>query len=146
LVALAFVAPRIDVSLTPFGLEPQIWAGVLAAFTFFLSVVQLKVDWRGRAEAHKRSLAIYAQVHREAGYLLASECDLRNEACQRLLARYDFGTEIGIDIPEKDFLPQKRRHLTKIAISKHLDSHPAASILLMRAKFWARDNRTRRNP
>src|SRR3979409_723189 len=47
LVALAFVEPRIGVSLTPFGMDTQIWGGLLATFTFFLTIVQLKTDWKG---------------------------------------------------------------------------------------------------
>ena len=72
LVALAFVEPRINVRLTPFGWDSQIWIGVLAVATFFLTIVQLKTDWKGRANEHKRTFDIYAEVKREAGYLLAA--------------------------------------------------------------------------
>jgi hypothetical protein len=37
-------------------------------------------------------------------------------------------------------LPQKRRHKIKVALSKHLDAHPSASLLLTRLRFWFRDN------
>lgn len=141
LVALAFVRPRINLSLTPFSLDPQIWGGLLATLTFFLAVVQMKVDWKGRSDAHKHSLAIYADVHRQAGYMLAlGGGDLNEQECRRLLERYDLAGAVGIGIPEAEFLPQKRRHQTKIAISKHLDTHPAASICLTRLRFWFRDN------
>ena len=72
LVALAFVEPRIGVSLTPLGIDSQIWGGLLATFTFFLTIVQMKTDWKGRSDAHRRTLDLYAEVKREAGYLLAS--------------------------------------------------------------------------
>ena len=42
--------------------------------------------------------------------------------------------------PESEFLPQKRRHMTKVALSKHLDTHPSASLFLTRIRFWIRDN------
>ena len=51
LVALAFVEPRIGISLTPFKIDAQIWGGLLATFTFFLAIVQLKTDWKGRSDA-----------------------------------------------------------------------------------------------
>jgi len=37
---------------------------------FFLTLIQFKVDWGGKAEAHARSFRMYAEVKREAGYCL----------------------------------------------------------------------------
>jgi len=139
LTALAFVAPRINVSLTPFGLDPQIWIGLLSVAVLFLAIVQLKTDWKALSDAHGRTMDIYAEVKREAGYLLAPG-ELDDAACRRVLARYDMASAVGIAMPERDFLPQKRRHKLKVAISKYLDDHPAASIMLTRIRFWVRDN------
>ena len=135
LVALAFVEPRIGVSLTPFGIESQIWVGLLATFTFFLTVVQLKTDWKARSDAHRRALDLYAEVKREAGYLLASGAhdDL---AVRRVLARYDIASAVAIAVPERDFLLQKRRHLIKVELSKRLDTLPASSLTLARIRLW----------
>lgn len=139
LVALAFVEPRINVRLTPFGWDSTIWIGVLGVATFFLTLVQLKTDWKGRADAHKRTFDIYAEVKREAGYLLAAG-DIEDTACRRVLSRYDMASAVGVAIPEREFLPQKRRHKVKVALSKHLDAHPSASLILTRFRFWIRDN------
>jgi hypothetical protein len=140
LAALAFVEPRISLSLTPLGMEPQVWGGLLAVLACFLSVLQIKVDWKGRSDAHKRSLDIYAEVKREAGYLLASGEEFDKIACQRVIARYDMASAVGIQIPEHEFLHQKRRHKSKVALSKYLDHHPSASITLAKIKIWMRDN------
>jgi hypothetical protein len=140
LVALAFVAPHINFTLTPFCLDPQLWSGLLAVFVFFLSVLQAKVDWKGRAAAHERSLATYAEVKREAGYLLASGQDLDDHACRRLFARYDMASAVSVGIPERDFLGQKRSHKAKLELSRHLDQFPFASIIFTRIRFWIRDN------
>jgi hypothetical protein len=138
-VALTFVQPTINVRLTPFGLDTQIWVGALSVGTFFLTLVQLKTDWKGRADAHKRTFDLYAEVKREAGYLLAAE-DIEDTACRRVLSRYDMASAVGVPIPEAEFLPQKRRHKIKVALSKHLDTHPSASLFLTRVRFWIRDN------
>jgi hypothetical protein len=139
LVALAFVEPRIGLELTPFGLSDKMWIGMLAVATFFLSVVQLKTDWKGRADAHDRTLGAYAAVKREAGYVLASEIADEN-AHRRIIDRYDMAAAICVPIPEREFLKQKRRHLLKIAVSSHLDVYPSASIFLTKIRFWWRDN------
>src|ERR1700691_3037809 len=138
LTAIVFIEPRINLKLTPFGIDPQLWVGFLGIFTFFLSIVQLRVDWKGRSDAHQRSFDLYSEVKRECGYLLASQETLTADNCQRVLSRYDLATEVGTALPEGDFLRQKQRHLEKIAISRHLDTHPFASLLLLRLRFWWR--------
>lgn len=139
LVALAFVEPRLNMTLTPFGLDSQIWIGTLGTGVFFLTLVQIKTDWKGRSDAHKRTLDVYAEVKREAGYLLsAGEYD--HDACRRVFSRYDMAASVGVPIPEVEFLVQKQRHLVKVALSKTLDSRPAASLAWLRARLWWRDN------
>jgi len=145
LTAVVFIEPRINVKLTPFGIDPQLWVGLLGIFTFFLSIVQLRVDWKGRSDAHKRSFDLYAEVKRECGYLLASQEVLTADNCQRALSRYDLATEVGAHLPESQFLVQKRNHLRKVAISKFLDGHPSASIPLLRMRLWWRDNVVRKD-
>ena len=137
--ALAFVAPSINMSLTPFGLDPQLWSGLLAVGVLFLAIVQLKTDWKGRSDAHGRTLGNYAEVKREAGYLLATH-EFDEQAYRRVVARYDMASAVGVEIPERFFLSQKRRHKMKVALSKHLDAHPGASLVLTRLRFWVRDN------
>ena len=139
LVALAFVEPRLNVTLTPFGWDGQIWIGTLGTGVFFLTLVQIKTDWKGRSDAHKRTLDVYAEVKREAGYLLsAGEYD--PDACKRVFSRYDMAASVGVPIPEGEFLAQKQRHLVKVALSKELDGRPAASLAWLRARLWWRDN------
>ena len=139
IVALAFVSPEFAARLTPFGWNSGLWLGTLSALTFFASLVQLKTDWKSRSDAHRRTLDLYAEVKREASYFLASEAG--NEAIyRRVLARYDMASAVGVEIPEAEFLPLKREHKLKVAVSRHLDEHPAASPRLVRIKLWLRDN------
>jgi hypothetical protein len=90
-------------------------------------------------KGHARTLDLYAEVKREAGYLLASDL-LEEDAVRRVLARYDIASAVGVAIPEGDFLPEKRRHLVKVALSKRLDQFPASSLLLARLRLWFRNN------
>lgn len=140
LVALSFVDPVINVSLSPFGITPQLWVGFLGVVTFFLTIVQLKTDWKSRSDAHRRTLDLYAEVKREAGYLLAAD-EIEDEDYRRVLARYDMASAAGVELPEQLFLKVKKRHKQKIAISRYLDDRPFASLLMVRAKLWFRDNK-----
>lgn len=145
LTAIAFVDPRLGVRLTPFGLDPQLWVGVLGVFTFLLSIVQLRVDWKRQSDAHRRTCDLYSEVKRECSYLLASEAETIGEDSRRVLARYGIATDIGAAMPEREFLRQKKKHVQKIAISRHLDTHPGTSIFLFRVRMWLNDNLSRSN-
>lgn len=139
LVALSFVDSTLSARLTPGDVNPQMWIGILGVITFFLSILQLKTDWKSRADSHKRSADTYAAVKREAGYVLASGVT-DPEIHKRVIDRYDMASVVSVAIPESEFLKQKRRHLVKVALSKQLDSRPSASILWLRIQFWFRDN------
>jgi hypothetical protein len=140
LTAVVFIEPRLNLKLTPWGLEPQIWVGLLGVATFFLSILQLRVDWKGRSDAHKRSFDLYAEVKNECRYLLSSEGILTRDMCQRALTKFELASDVGSQIPEKEFLKEKRRHLLKVAMSRHLDTHPAASLLILKVKLWWASN------
>jgi hypothetical protein len=140
IVALAFVSSTMATRLTTFGCDSSILLGTLSVGTFFLTLVQFKTDWKSKADAHKRTLGLYAQVKREAGYLLASD-QADDAAYRRVLAGYDMASAVGVEIPESCFLLLKKRHKNKIALSKHLDEHPFAFLLLFRLRMWLRDNR-----
>lgn len=138
LVALAFIEPKLNLALTPFGWNSQIWVGVLSTGVFFLTLIQIKTDWKGRSDAHKRTLHVYTEVKREASYILsAGEYD--RDVCQRVFSRYDMAASVGVPIPESEFLRQKQRHLMKIVLSKTLDNRPATSLMWLRMRLWARD-------
>jgi hypothetical protein len=139
-VALAFVSPEIATRLTPSHVDPTIWLGILSAGTFFLTLVQMKTDWKSRADAHKRTVHLYAEVKREAGYLLASD-RADDVAYRRVLDGYDMASVAGVEVPESDFLALKRSHKIKLELSKYLDDHPSASLRLHRLRMWFRDNR-----
>lgn len=139
-VALVFVDPAINARLTPPGFEPLIWVGLLSIGTFFLSLLQLRLDLKGRAEAHRRSMRLFADVKALVGAALKRGTDITSPEYQRLSERYALANELAAEVPERDFLESKQRHVIKVAMSRHLDAHPYASKTLTFLKGVLRDN------
>lgn len=145
LAAISFVSPQIGVSLTPFHFDPQVWVGLLSIATLFLAILQLKTDWKGRSDAHKRSLETYAEVKREAGYVLAKE-DMTERDFIGVIERNNMASAVAIEIPEARFIRLKQKHLIKVAVSKFLDDNPGASLLILRLRLWKRGTFTKEMP
>jgi hypothetical protein len=139
LVALAFVDPKLNHMLTPFGIDPQLWTGLLCIVVFFFSMLQLYVKWKERGSAHARSAHAYSELKRETKRLLAVP-SISAQELQEIADQSSAVALISAPIAERDFLKAKKSHLNKVRISRHLDSHPSTSILLLRTKLWVRDN------
>jgi hypothetical protein len=135
IVAMAFLDPAIAPYVTPPHLPAQIWIGLLSVLTFCLTLVQFRTDWKSRSEAHSRSFALYAEVKREAGYLLASANAIPEREFQRLASRYDMASDVGTGIPEGEFLRQKQKHHIKVHLSKAIDRNPGIWLPLERLRM-----------
>lgn len=140
LVSMVFIEPAIGKKLSPPGMESKIWLGLIAIITFFLSLFQFKVGWKKESEVHKKSADFYALIKRECVYIISKNEVINIEKCKHLLDRYDSSGDICIPIPEKNFLALKKYHLKKVFISRYIDKHHSASILLLKIKFWLKNN------
>lgn len=136
LVAMVFVQPAVAIALSPRNIPRDLWLGLLSIGTFALSLVQLKVNWKGRAATYQRALALLNSFVRECRVI----SDADTGAIHAALRRYHAITESIEPIPEAEFLALKKRHKLKVEISKYLDSHPGATLWLLRTKIWLRDN------
>jgi hypothetical protein len=139
LTAMAFVNPEIGVELTPHGLSKDLWLGLLSVVAFFLSIVQIRVDWKGKEYAHARACEAYSSVKRETVNLLAQE-KFDELEYKRILDKYESAGTLSIPIPEAEFNTLKSKHKIKVEISRYLDDKPAASPTLLKIKLWCRDN------
>lgn len=140
LVSMVFIEPAIGKSLSPFGLGNEIWIGLLAIFTFFLSIFQFKVGWKSASQAYKKSADFYASIKRECVYIISKNELIAIEKCKHLFNRYDSAGDICVPIPEKKFLSLKKYHKRKVFISQYLDKNPSISIVLLKMKLWWKNN------
>lgn len=104
---------------------------------FFFSLVIALVDFRGKAEAHERSLKAYHEPLRLARRALSNSESHDEELLNETRRRFDVAGEIGIEVPERHFLRLKAKHLNKVAISKAIDTdHPMPLTLIKLKLFW----------
>ncbi|MCP5299076.1 MAG: hypothetical protein H6954_05165 [Chromatiaceae bacterium] len=140
LVSMAFVDPGIESFLVPLNFNAKFWTGAVAVIIFGLSIVQLLVNWKGRADAHDRSFRMYADAKSSCAEHLYGSGPISKEDYNRVRARYDMASEIGFHIPDNRFARLKQKHVQKVCISRDLDARPFMSISWSIVKFWWRDN------
>ena len=136
--ALALVDPAFAPRLAPAGMPPTLWIGLLSIAAFIATLVQLKLDLKGKSDAHQRAFEAQSEIKHAANDALQHAGD-----ADRLAAVYGkvaLAAAVGVSIPEKEFLPQKAIHLRKVEMSRLLDNRPFASLLLVRLRLWWRDN------
>jgi hypothetical protein len=129
--SVAFLTGETTVSILGVRARVQTWVGVLSATIFFLTLVELRVDWRQRAGVHDeaaRRLGRLKGVFRVAtvhdGVVDAGGVDLN--------ADYDATMEQLPPIPDRRFLWVKAKHARKVRASKLLDKHAGAPVWYVR--------------
>ena len=139
LVALVFMDPMLLdwLPLSAFG--SRVLLGVFALVTFFLSLVIFRVDWKSKAELHKRAAEAYSHIKLECQELLITFNTASDIEIQKLFTRYRDLSEICVAVPEVSFLRLKNKHKLKVAFSKYLDDNPGAYLPLLKLKIWFAD-------
>lgn len=137
LVSMVFVQPHIAVALSPKQVPSEIWIGLLSIFAFSLSLIQLLVNWKGRAQLYQQAVLSLSAFVKEYRPLLSTISVQQAEAA---LARYGALTDGLEPIPESQFLRLKKKHRLKVELSKLLDTHPGANLFLWRIRIVLRDN------
>lgn len=109
----------------------QIWLGVLSALIFFLAMVDLVVDWRGRARLHADAAGRLGELKLKLrgaqlgdDWATSDSVDLATEFAGTMAAI--------VEIPDRKFNGLKAKHLRKVEISRRLSNRPGARIWWLR--------------
>jgi hypothetical protein len=131
--ATAFLAGDTPVTIVGIRARTQVWVGLLTSLIFFLSLVDLRVDWRQRAGAHGEAVRRLGRVK-----AIFRGVTIVDDEVDATGVDLDFEYESAMDqvppIPEKWFLRAKAKHLRKVAASQLLSSHPGAPAWLMKLR------------
>jgi hypothetical protein len=138
-----FLDPGVARILLPSRLPAAVLVGLAGVGIFVASLVQMKMDWNGRSALHGRAAEAYLSIKHELG---RTKCSLVEDprsvdsAFASIRDRYEAIGVSNISVPDRLFPRLKQIHSLKVEISKALDVRPGASIMLLRWKFWWRDN------
>lgn len=138
LASMVFVQPHVAVALSPRQIPSEIWIGLLSILAFALSLIQLQVNWKGKAQLYQQAASSLSAFVKEHRHLVRTISEPQAEAA---LARYSALTDGLEPIPERLFLALKKEHRLKVELSRVLDDRPGANLIFWRLAIALRDNR-----
>lgn len=124
---------RVEVLFVDLGTKG--WLAVLAGMVFFLSIVELLVDWRGQAWAHGDATHRLAELKGQFRRAQVGAELVETEGVD-LDEAYDATMAAVVEIPNSSFNRLKAKHRRKVAVSKLLDETPGAPIPLLRWRVF----------
>lgn len=131
---VAFISGDSDVTIGPLTARVQVWVGLLTCVIFFLSIVDLLVEWPRRAWGHDEAARRLANLKAQYRHARA-ERDLVHSDLD-LIVEYDHTMDaldaLRVTIPEAKFNRLKARHWRKVELSKRISARPQRPLLLHR--------------
>lgn len=119
------------------GLDPraaETWTGIAGALVFVLALIEIRVDWLGRASLYAWAADRFADLKLAyATYLGGPEPSDVREA--ELRGQYQAASAVAPRVPESDFLRLKQAHLQKVALSKMISESPGTPITVLRVRL-----------
>lgn len=117
------------------SLGTKVVLGVFSSIVLFLSIAELKVDWKERS-------GLYGEAAENVAGLKAKYRDVRNSCLQpspevihELAVQYDsiMGSLPGV--PDLRFAKLKAYHLKKLKLSQMIDSKPGCPLWILRLQL-----------
>jgi hypothetical protein len=144
LAATLALAEEKPVEVIFIRLQMKDWLAILAGLIFFLSIIELVIDWRGRVWAHGDAARRLAELKGQFRRAEISSEGVETNGVD-LDEAYDQAMAAIVEIPNSLFNRLKAKHRRKVAVSKLLDESPGAPLLLLRWRVF-RAGVARRSP
>ena len=142
LLTLTILALSVVATALGFAGEPEVtlivtaslptWVGTLSCGIFFLSLVDLQLDWRSKARDHAEAAKALSAFKMEL-----READARLGAGDPVEIGDDYQATMQglVEISDRKFLRFKGRHLRKVEVSKRISARPELPVWLHRARL-----------
>ncbi len=125
--------------LIQFQIDPQVVRliiGICSVVVFFISLIILRVDWKGQAQKHAEAAVLLARCKGECRRILKSDEKPNEENVSKTCRECLWTFQMLPAIPENKFIKLKVLHKRKIYISKMVDNNAGCPFWLLRAKIF----------
>jgi hypothetical protein len=134
LCATVFLDPEILKILNISPASTKVVRGITSILVFLLSLVQLRVNWKGKGELFDRSLETLCKLKSECGLLLETT-NTSEEEILRQCKNYNDTLAVLPKIQDRLFPKLKAKHKRKVELSKYIDKRPESPYWLTRLLF-----------
>ncbi len=134
LCAAVFLDPAILKTLNIGAASSRVVLGITSMLVFLLSLVQLRVNWKGKSELFDRSLETLCQLKSECGILLESPNSSEEEVLEQCKNYNEILAKLP-KIPDRLFTTLKAKHKRKVELSKYIDTRPESPFWLTKLFF-----------
>ncbi len=124
--------------LIQFQINPEVvrlGIGICSVVVFFISIITLRVDWKGQGRNHAEAAALLSRCKGECKRILKSDEKPTDEDVSQTCRECLWTFQMLPPIPEDKFLKLKALHKRKIQISKMADNNPGCPIFVLKLKL-----------
>jgi hypothetical protein len=129
-----FLDPDILKTLSISPASSKVVLGITSIIVFLLSLVQLRVNWKGKSELFDGSLETLCKLKSECGILLESS-NSSEEEILRQCKNYNETLAKLPKIQDRLFPKLKAKHKRKVELSKYIDTRPESPYWLTKLFF-----------
>lgn len=133
--AFAFATGATTFAIGPVSALRATWLGWLAVAVFTLSVVELRVDWAGKAREHATSVQRLGDLKNRYRGASLTGADATDELAE-LGEEYARVMASITHIPDSRFLQLKAVHVRKVELSRMIDKAPGVPLWRLRLRLW----------
>lgn len=140
LVSIIFLDPTV---LSYFNIKPEtarIVIGLSSIFIFFMSILLLIVDWKGKAVQHRDAFYTLVKLKTEWRDILTNFEEIDKRDLREFTNKSSLIVSQLTPIPDRCFNKLKSIHYKKIELSKMISQHPGSSVFLLQLKVLWRKN------
>lgn len=135
LVACTFLS---DDALIIVGISPfvtKIVVGAFSSFILFLSIAELRVDWRERSRQYADAAERLAKLKSKYRALLSEEEHTLPDQIAEITKEYNSTMDGLPRIPENQFVKLKAYHLRKVRLSQLVDNSVGCPVWILRLRI-----------
>lgn len=136
LVACTFLP---DDALSNIGLSPfvtKVILGAFSSFVLFLSIAELRVDWRERSRLYAEAAESLAKLKSKYRAVLSREESASPAQIAEMTKEYNSTMDRLPRIPERQFVKLKAHHLRKVRLSQLVDNSVGCPVWVLRLRIF----------